>query len=274
MKDIYLHVGYHKTGTTAIQNFMFKNRNLVLSNGILYPKVGLSGAGHSKLANVFKGDEWGKVVKLLSPRGCDTSKDIYALEPGENEKSLYSALKYEIEKSEASKVVLSSECFLEWIDPWLIKEALNDISSSVKVIFYLREPKEWIESVYYQLVKDRYFRYSGRIEDLPQWEMLDYDSVLTRWATVFGSDNLIVRQYESTKSLEHGVISDFMNIIDMPVVHIYKYPKTVEDLNLGLHPLLIKVLKYINKLNMPESSHRRVLNILFPISYFLFKIKV
>ncbi|ABV37609.1 hypothetical protein Ssed_3005 [Shewanella sediminis HAW-EB3] len=273
MKEIYLHVGYHKTGTTAIQNFMHRNKDLILSEGILYPLTGLSGAGHSKLANAFKGNEWDKVLKSLLPKENEIRQNIYALERGESSASLYMALKSEVAKSEVKKIVLSSECFLEWIDPQEVKEALAGINASIKIIFYFREPKQWIEAVYYQLIKDRYFRYSGEIEDLPQWEMLNYNAVLQDWALVFGRNNLIVRQYENTTCLEHGVITDFLNIIGLSEVNNFQYPTAVSDVNLGLHPLLIKLLKHTNKLNFSEKFHKRVLKFLYPISNWLIKVR-
>ena len=36
-KTIYLHIGVSKTGTTSIQRFLYKNRELLKDKGILYP---------------------------------------------------------------------------------------------------------------------------------------------------------------------------------------------------------------------------------------------
>tara|TARA_Y100000590_G_scaffold449487_1_gene587669 strand:+ start:12401 stop:13186 length:786 start_codon:yes stop_codon:yes gene_type:complete len=38
MKKIYIHIGCHKTGSTSIQHFFFKNKNILLKNNIYIPK--------------------------------------------------------------------------------------------------------------------------------------------------------------------------------------------------------------------------------------------
>ncbi len=40
---IYLHVGSHKTGTTAIQDFAFYNTEFLAKKGLLYPNLDMVG---------------------------------------------------------------------------------------------------------------------------------------------------------------------------------------------------------------------------------------
>lgn len=40
MKQFIVHCGLHKTGTTAVQNFLTANRGALLRNGVLYPRAG------------------------------------------------------------------------------------------------------------------------------------------------------------------------------------------------------------------------------------------
>ena len=37
MKKVILHIGYNKTGTTAIQNSFYYNRKSLVRDGLLYP---------------------------------------------------------------------------------------------------------------------------------------------------------------------------------------------------------------------------------------------
>lgn len=37
---LFLHIGRPKTGSTALQHFLMKNRQRLLDNGILYPLTG------------------------------------------------------------------------------------------------------------------------------------------------------------------------------------------------------------------------------------------
>jgi hypothetical protein len=48
---IMLHIGRGKTGTTAIQRFLFSNRDALLEQGICYPLVGaIPQSGHLELS--------------------------------------------------------------------------------------------------------------------------------------------------------------------------------------------------------------------------------
>jgi len=38
MKRIFLHIGFHKTGTSALQEYLSKNREYLLKQKILYPE--------------------------------------------------------------------------------------------------------------------------------------------------------------------------------------------------------------------------------------------
>ena len=42
MKTAYIHIGTHKTGSTSIQDFLFKNRTKLRDRGFLYPLSGIS----------------------------------------------------------------------------------------------------------------------------------------------------------------------------------------------------------------------------------------
>ena len=44
--NIYLHMGFYKTGTTAIQKFLSLNRDQLVKQGFLYPAIGAYGDAH------------------------------------------------------------------------------------------------------------------------------------------------------------------------------------------------------------------------------------
>jgi len=39
-KTLYLHCGTHKTGTTAIQQYLNNNLSLLEKNNLIYPRIG------------------------------------------------------------------------------------------------------------------------------------------------------------------------------------------------------------------------------------------
>lgn len=52
---IFVHVGPHKTGSTAIQKALRKRRARLLENGLLFPEAGMAGMGHHDLVNFLRG---------------------------------------------------------------------------------------------------------------------------------------------------------------------------------------------------------------------------
>ena len=59
-KTCYLHIGAPKTGSTALQSFLFENRQRLADHGWVYPEVSLRGFGHHDLAFLISGGypEW------------------------------------------------------------------------------------------------------------------------------------------------------------------------------------------------------------------------
>jgi hypothetical protein len=49
MRKLVIHAGFHKTGTTSIQNFSYQNHDKLLTNGIYYPKENPSFQNHCYL---------------------------------------------------------------------------------------------------------------------------------------------------------------------------------------------------------------------------------
>jgi hypothetical protein len=73
MLSLVLHAGFHKTGTSAIQQFAARNRRRLKEGGVLYPAVWSMRArrvhGHHALAHALaktdRDSEFGKVRRLL-----------------------------------------------------------------------------------------------------------------------------------------------------------------------------------------------------------------
>ncbi len=128
-KTIYIHVGFGKTGTSAIQKVFFQNREQLKSIGCLYPITGEIFTAHYNLS-------------VLGEEEMDT-KTI----------NLYEKLLVEIKNSNCNIIVLSSEQFIFLKELYVkqISEFLKDFD--VKIIFYIREQIKLIESTYLQWLK-------------------------------------------------------------------------------------------------------------------------
>lgn len=244
-KTIYFHIGYHKTGTSAIQSFCVANQEKLERVGVLYAKTGRSGVAHGPLANSLKVSN-----RILNP---DT---------------LYSELKYEVTNTNAKKIIVSSECFLEQIPLERIEPYFKSLNVNVKIIVYVRRQDEWAQSVYNEIIKDPSRRYTGSIFNMREVRIgwLDYNHVISQWAESFGYDNVIVRPFDK-KRMSNGLYADFLSIFHVDDISVFDNPITGKATNQGLSEDIIMVLRTLNEIPMTRDMHIEMVDHLVDMSY-------
>jgi len=171
----------------------------------------------------------------------------YAIYRGEPSESLYANLGEQIESSGCPKVLLSSECFMEWVEPATIKRLLDlYCQCEIKVILVLRRQDQWIQSVFNQVVKDPGLRYAGALEELPQIGMLDYLTTVKRWAEAFGPDALVIKTYAETAKYRTGVLGCLAEVIGLPLTEDLDFP-SFHERNVSLRRWQMDVLQELNR---------------------------
>lgn len=235
-KKIYIHIGAHKTGTSAIQTFLSLNREMLKTKGFLYP--GMERAHHS-IAGEFRRFSLSQITN--------------------NPKS--STLTYfdEINKSNLDNIILSSEIFECLHSSVESLKAFIDDKFEVKIIFYVRRQDEKIESMYNSSIKNPKIRskisfpdfISGKSDTTQndsfclsqcceEFGDLDYYSVLLPWERAFGKKNIIVRCYEKEQLL-NGIFQDFLEV--MGIVFDEKFQIPNERINPSLNWDVIEMLR-------------------------------
>ena len=140
---LYIHIGTPKTGTTALQGFLAKNRKTLQEHGAVFPDFGLVYKGVAKNRNAhflvatkdpFHAKEMGVCMKIL--------KQQAALYP---------------------KILISDESIwtfyghpdVETAPFWKkLKEMLDGMDLDLKVIVYLRRQDQYAFSYYAQKIKE------------------------------------------------------------------------------------------------------------------------
>lgn len=202
---LYVHIGTPKTGTKALQGFLYKNNSRLLQYGYVYPdlKIKLNGIKAYRAADYEKnGDVLFSLCSypIVRPIKIDTAAKNWIVACHLIHKEL-----------EQNNVIISAEEF-SFSYKSLFEELAKEFEN-VFIVVYLRRQDELIESFWNQQVKGGYF--SGTFHEfldteLSSLEWLHYDKVLQYAENIFGFEKLIIRIYEKTQLYGQTIESDFL----------------------------------------------------------------
>lgn len=192
-KKIILHVGTHKTGTTAIQSMLSINSEYLKNNWVLYPSAGRFGrfGGHHNIAAQLNND------KKIFKNKFGTLENLCA----------------EIKKTNFSTVIISSEsfqCLYSKPDKLrILNNCFEECGYSTEVIIFFRDQISYMEKLYRELLKygmdiafEEYAEEilnSGKFiynhaEDSEIFSFT-YEDIIKGFAEVFGKKNIRCVQY-------------------------------------------------------------------------------
>lgn len=222
---IYFHIGFNKTGTTALQHTLSLNRGLLQARGFAYPST-LPNHGH--LADHLNPGRRAVLDETIQTRN-----------------SLWSdALRDEISNSNMD-IIVSSEG-LSNIDPKLLKNFFP--YSEIKIFVYIREQAEYIVSIYQQAVKSR-----GIAEDFSAFSArlrVEFRAILSAWSSTFGRANLIVRAYDQERLVNGDIVGDFLAALRIDPQGFVR-PKV--DPNPSIGGALLEAKRRVNSLGIPAA---------------------
>ena len=237
-KSCLLHIGAPKTGSTALQKFLFCNREALKNLGWDYPDVSLRGFGHHDLAFLIAGGypEW-------------------ALPQERTLKDLLVDLKLSV--AERLKIVMSSENFYLLPNPQGAARMLTEVDfppGNVKVIVYIRRQDNVHISWYNQVVKAQ--GYTGTIDEciIENHELWDYAARLDTWSEVFGHENLIVRPYQTDDLAEGDIRRDFIRLAGLPM-EVFDWQE--ESINTRINRDVLEFQRLVNQLPLTPPEKRR-----------------
>lgn len=185
MANIVIHIGRHKSGTSALQDMLFSSKELLEKEGWYYPATGMKNIAHHGLAHYF----------------IEKQKGLLPADPG-------ILRKLEEEISDKENVIISSEAFQNITKPEKIK--LSFEKHSVKIIVYIREQVEYLLSAYAQAIHAR--KVTDSIDLFEKTFHADYEVFLKKWENIFGKENIIVRVYNRGSLIDGDIIHDFFDV--------------------------------------------------------------
>jgi hypothetical protein len=201
---VILHIGTHKTGTTALQQFLYANRKSLAACGFHYatPPYGLHEANF--IANALNVGNTHAVEAFLTKHvnvarrsGSHTilvsAENFYAM-------SVLSA----VQRREVSVNAVDRDHDLIM----KLQSLMPEDVTTCQVVCYFRRPDRFAESLYSQHVK-RDIIFDGKFEEfLPIIRpAMFYNKHMRAWSDAFEERNCIVRLYEPVRA---DIVSDFV----------------------------------------------------------------
>ena len=202
MRELILHIGTHKTGTTTVQAALAASADQLLRQyGLLYPATGRPQSkfecrfGHHFLA-----------TSLSRAAGVE--------QPG-----VWTDFLEECERSSAERVLVSAEYFSS-LKPDQIAR-LNQLVSGferVSVILYLRNPVRFLLSAYRQQTNGhRAIACNFEQFVIENVARCDYENLVCNWAGIFGPNSLKVRVFDYVVSSD-DLLADFARSTGLPAI--------------------------------------------------------
>ena len=241
----WLHIGTHKTGTTALQNWLYTHRKALQEQGVLYPEC---------------------CTRDVPAGLCDHNPLHYAA------RSFTQPLREELRRSGAQVLILSGEdLFFEGgpqgrpyaqlrsargcaaLVGWLRELGV----SKCRVLVYLRQSVALATALYVQSIQD------GR-DHAPQFTQLAQAlgasrTWLEHWIKACVRDNLRVRLYEPETWIQGSLLHDFADAVGLSLKKTEQLPPA----NVSVSLLELELLRPLNAIRpaplwRPESPRGRL----------------
>ena len=230
MPTFYVHIGTHKTGSTALQNYLHNNRTELSNSGILYPEAGLHGTGHHSIAWSAAREERELLAKY------------------------FQSIRVEAEKIKAQKIILSSEEF-EFVPG--LDTLRSCLPADTQIILYCRRPDRYLESEFNQHVRMYDLRFVGDIYRflfrVNFMTRCDYLAICKKWGSAFGPKNIHLVSYDNARKTD-SLYKTFHSAVGINDSDKLSQPNKSE-LNLGMTAPGIYYLSRLNQEALGKQQH-------------------
>ncbi len=243
MREVVLHIGTQKTGTTSIQKCLKLNIDLLSSNSIFIPSSLDIGNGHHRwITSISNNDSY--VDAFIANQQFKTQNERINKVRVKKDNFIN-----EVEQISAGKWIISCEHLqseLKTIEEiGRLKNLLEKLFKKITIILYIRKPISSVVSMWSTDIK-----FGAQYSEIPKPDNPFYENIvnhkktLERWMSVFSKEQIIVRRFQSNNFKNGNLIEDFFEASGIEFKKNFLMP---ERENQSLSFLGIKALGYINK---------------------------
>lgn len=194
VKNCILHIGMNKTGSSAIQNYLYKND---ISPSFYYIDFGTPNHSSAFLSLFSEHPE-----KMHD----NVKRGLNQQEIEEIRQRLEKKLVEQLRKEKAENYIFSGEGILHLNENELqkLKSFLQEYFSTITVVAYVREPRSFMESLYQQCLK------GGLVNDFSVQRMYPrYKQKFVKFFNVFGDENIRLWEYNKDEFQDRNIVHDF-----------------------------------------------------------------
>lgn len=234
--QIVFHIGQQKAASSTIQTCLAGNRDVLLSQGVMYPTA--FGKNNARM-----------IVDYVTNAPTMASGRDFVSELFRKEFAAGS-----------SSAVISYENLFGGDVALQLRETFAPYASSWRVLCYLRRPDEHIVSLYQEYVKGS--GYCGTIDDFIELYRQDryyyYTDALDRWSGVFGEGAVEVRLFHRS-TLKGSPFEDFADWIGVdPRGMTFEAERRV---NQSFDRVNIEILRFLNLCCLEQPERVRTLDV-------------
>lgn len=191
-----VHIGMHKTGTTAIQVFATSNQAALRQAGLYWPDEFPAGAEYVGAHHYIA---WGLQGQQDTLARYGYGADFIA------------ATRQRLQRRPEADLLLSTENFDD-LDAGQIAALATLLEGfDVHIVLYLRRQDDFLQAMYQTEVV--HFGRTSTITDSLDDPRLDYYALVRRWADRFGKDKVSVRVYEPGQLVQDNSVVDFLSVL-------------------------------------------------------------
>ena len=192
-RTLHIHAGYHKTGTSVIQNYLF---HADLGDLHRYLHAGIPNSSLLML-QAFKRD-YGDTPQYSGPK-------LSIQEAREIQKNARGRINTIIEQINCPNMILSAESISTFRQEEHedLRDFFAQYFSELKIYIYLRPHKSRIESAFQEILKTRY-------RGLEQQFILIFEKAIAKIDAVYGRDQLNISKYCRSNFTDSDVVSHFL----------------------------------------------------------------